>query len=90
MISLDLHSEKETATPVPLDQVRRPCRVEVVEVSGGRGARQMMAQLDIHLGQVLRVKRSAPLGGPILVESTAGVVALGRGLARKVQVRVLP
>ena len=76
--------------PLSLDQVRAPSRVEVLEVVGGRGARQMMAQLAIRVGGVLRVKRAAPLGGPILVESNGGVVAVGRGLARKVIVRVLP
>lgn len=49
----------------------------------------MLAQLDIRGGEVLEVKRAAPWGGPILVETNGSVVAVGRGLARKVLVEVL-
>jgi len=36
------------------------------------------------------VRRAAPLGGALLVEVGGSTVALGRGLARRVRVRLLP
>lgn len=75
---------------VSLDKLSRPGKVEVLEVTGERGASRMLAQLDIRPGVVLIVHRQAPLGGPILVESGGTTAAVGRGLASKVKVRVLP
>lgn len=75
---------------VSLDRVRSRGRVEVVAVSGGRQARRMLGQLNIRVGEVLRLQRRAPLGGPVLVETGGSVVAVGRGLGRKVLVRRLP
>jgi ferrous iron transport protein A len=62
---------------------------EVVTVEGGRGARRHLAQLGIQPGGVLLVVRSAPMGGPILVEVRGSTVAVGRGLACKIRVRLL-
>ncbi len=78
------------ATPVvTLDRVRAPGRVQVREIAGGRSAVLLLGQLDIRVGEALEVQRIAPWGGPILVESNGSVVAVGRGLARKVWVEVL-
>jgi ferrous iron transport protein A len=78
--------ESET---VSLDGVGRASTVRVMAIGGGRGASGALAQLGIRPGETLSVRRTAPLGGPILVEGRGGRVAIGRGLARKVRVRVL-
>lgn len=82
--------ERKQTHRFSLDQVPIPSRVRVLEVVGGRGTRQMLAQLHIRVGGLLHVHRTAPLGGPVLVESEGSKVAVGRGLAHKVVVRVLP
>ncbi len=64
--------------------------VEVLEISGPRNLANSLAQLGIRVGEVLRVRRSAPLGGAVLVETRERSVALGRALARKVKVRIRP
>jgi ferrous iron transport protein A len=44
--------------------------------------------LGIHVGDAVRVVERAPFHGPVLVEVHGTRVALGRGVARKVMVRV--
>ena len=82
-------SQAENETTIPLDRAPAASRVRVLEIAGGHGATRMLAQLDIRVGKTLRVHRSAPLGGPVLVETSGSTVAVGRSLARKVIVRVI-
>ncbi len=82
-------SAKEEADTALLYSVRRSSTVLVLAIAGGRGASGALAQLGIRPGETLNVRRTAPLGGPVLVEGPGGTVAIGRGLARKVKVRVL-
>lgn len=82
-------SAAEDCQAVSLDGVHRKSLVRVVSIAGGRGAIGALAQLGIRPDETLSVRRSAPLGGPVLVEGSGGTVAIGRGLARKVKVRVL-
>ncbi len=74
----------------PLDRVPECRWAEVIEVSGDHGANRRLAHLGIQVGATVHVLRAAPLGGPILVEVRGGKVAVGRGLARKVSVRMMP
>jgi Fe2+ transport system protein FeoA len=80
--------EPQIEGDVWLDEIKAGS-VEVVEVVGSNVGR-VLAQLGIREGKVLQVRRLAPLGGPILVECGGSAVAVGRGMARKVRVRVLP
>ena len=73
-----------------LDRVPECRWAEVVEVEGGHGANRRLAQLGILVGAAVHVLRAAPLGGPVLVEVQGSTVAVGRGLARKVSVRMMP
>lgn len=72
-----------------LDKITAGQSVKVAHIVAGRGATLQLAQLGIRAGATLLVRRSAPLGGPILVESSGSTVAIGRGMARKVLVRTL-
>ncbi len=76
--------------PCSLDRAPGRRHAEVVRVEGGREVSRRLAQLGVHRGTVLYVKQSAPLGGPILIETRGTTVAVGRGLARKILVRPLP
>jgi ferrous iron transport protein A len=42
-----------------------------------------LRQYGLHLGDTLRVLRSAPMGGPLLVEVNGRELALGRAVAEK-------
>lgn len=47
-----------------------------------------LRQHGLHVGDRVRVLRSAPLGGPLLVEVNGREIALGRGVAEKIFVEV--
>jgi ferrous iron transport protein A len=73
-----------------LDTAPDAARAEVVEVHGGPAVVRQLAHVGICVGAILEVRRSAPLGGPVLVEIGGSSVAVGRGVARKVRVRLQP
>ena len=74
---------------ISLDRVDAPGTVQVLDTDG-RGVTRQLAQLGIRAGKIVKVRRLAPMGGPVLVESGGTTVAVGRGMARKVTVRLLP
>ena len=61
-------------------------KVRIVDIFGGRNARQTLAQMGIGVGSQVIVRRNAPFSGPILVENHGTTVAIGRGLASKIMV----
>ena len=67
-----------------LDTVSNGKEVKIVEIRGGWGIRQRLNQMGINTGDVIFVKRSGVMGGPILVRVHGTEVALGRGMAKKV------
>ena len=50
--------------------------------------RTKLMQYGLHNGDFVRVLRSAPLGGPLLVEVNGREIALGRAVAEKIFVEV--
>jgi ferrous iron transport protein A len=50
------------------------------------GVRQHLSSVGIHVGDTVQVKRHAVWRGPILIEVHGSEVALGRGIASKIQV----
>jgi Fe2+ transport system protein FeoA len=81
--------QPDDSLTLSLNQVKPGQRVEVGQIVAGKGAVRQLAQLGIRAGAVLSVQRSAPLGGPIMVGAAGSAVAIGRGLASKVFVRVV-
>jgi ferrous iron transport protein A len=61
-------------------------KVKVCDICGGWGIRQRLNQLGVHVGDIVMVKRSGMLGGPILIHVHDTDVAIGRGMARKILV----
>lgn len=72
-----------------LDQLGFGEQARVIEVHGGRGLRRNLEQMGIHPGDIVSVARAGAFRGPILVEVHGSQIALGRGVARKVQVQRL-
>jgi ferrous iron transport protein A len=71
---------------VSLCDVRMGARVRVNQIHGGWRARQKLNQMGVHPGDILVVKRSGIMGGPLLIQTHGSDVAVGRGLARKIWV----
>jgi len=67
-----------------LDRVENTTKVRVVEIHGGWGVRNRLNRMGIHPGDLVLVKRSGIMSGPILIQVHGMDVALGRGLAGKV------
>ncbi|GAB6182286.1 FeoA family protein [Thermodesulfovibrio hydrogeniphilus] len=61
-------------------------RVKIIKISGGRGIRQHLQCLGIHIGDIVTLKKTSFLGGPILLEVNGSQVALGKGVASKIEV----
>ena len=60
--------------------------VRLVSICGR--LRSKLMQYGLHVGDRVRVLRSAPLGGPLLVEVNGREIALGRAVAEKIFVEV--
>lgn len=73
----------------PLDRVPSCARVEVLAVTGDPAADRRLAQLGLLVGAQMHVLKSAPMGGPVLLEVRGSTVAVGRGIACRVSVRVV-
>ncbi|HBY56525.1 MAG TPA: ferrous iron transport protein A [Candidatus Atribacteria bacterium] len=73
---------------ITLDLIKEGQKVKVIDIYGGWGIRQRLGCLGIHPGDMITVKKSAIMRGPILISIHGNQVALGRGVARKVLVEV--
>ena len=60
--------------------------VKFTRFIGGGGVSIKLRSLGIMPGDVVQVKRLAPFGGPILVEMDGREIALGRGIAKRIEV----
>jgi len=69
-----------------LDTIKKNQKVKVISVSGGWGVRQRLGCLGIHPGDMLTIKKSAIMQGPILIKIHGNQVALGRGIASRILV----
>jgi len=71
-----------------LDTVDVKRQVRVMMIDGGHRVRAHLNTLGIHIGDWLTVVERAPFRGPVLVEINGTRLALGRGVAAKIQVEV--
>lgn len=60
--------------------------LRIISYQGGQGVVSKLRQLSLMPGDIIRIVKIAPLNGPVLIESQGRSVALGRGIAKKVQV----
>lgn len=60
--------------------------VHIIKYTGGKGVDSKLRQLGIGPGSAVKVLRYAPLGGPLMVDVGGRSVAIGRGIAAKIQV----
>ena len=63
-------------------------QVHLVRRRGGRGISLKLRQLGLMPGDRITVTKRAPFNGPILVEVNGRTIALGRGVAGKIEVKV--
>ena len=63
-------------------------KVEIVSIKGGGGISSKLRQLVLMPGDQITITNRAPFRGPLIVEANGRSVALGRGVAGKVEVRL--
>ena len=69
-----------------LPQIPEGAALRILGFTGTRRLRRDLAQLGIQIGDIVRVHRHVPFGGPILLEHCGTKVALGRSLAERIRV----
>jgi ferrous iron transport protein A len=71
-----------------LEKLKAGSQAVVTDIQGGLGIRQRLGHLGVHIGDRITVVRSGSFGGPVLIEVHGVEVALGQGMARKIEVEV--
>ena len=71
-------------------QIQPGTSVRVVDFEEGFNLRSKLTQYGIYPGDCLHLLRKAPLGGPLLVQCNEREIALGRGVAEKIIVELVP
>ncbi len=84
---------RDTATfnsPITLYEAGDHAILRILLITGGWDVRRSFNQMGIHPGDRVRVLRRAPFGGPLVIDSRGTHVAVGKQLAEKIRVEVLP
>ena len=71
---------------IPLTQIQNGEWVRVVDFRGGRGMESRLMQLGFLPGNKIRVIRTAPFRGPLLIDVEGREIVLGRGVAHHILV----
>jgi Fe2+ transport system protein FeoA len=58
--------------------------VRILNIRGGSDVRLQLTRLGIRAGDLLMIKRNAPLGGPLVVSVSGADVAVGRQIAEQI------
>jgi len=77
-------------SPIYLSEADDHAELRILLIMGGWGVRRSLNQMGIQPGDRVRVLRRAPFGGPVLIDNHGTQVAVGRGMAEKIRVEVLP
>ncbi|MGA3167604.1 MAG: FeoA family protein [Terriglobia bacterium] len=77
-------------SPINLYEADNHAKLRILLITGGWEVRRSFNQMGIHAGDRVRVLRRAPFGGPLMIDSRGTRVAVGKQLAEKIRVEVLP
>jgi Fe2+ transport system protein FeoA len=73
-----------------LDQARNHSVLKILLISDDWTTRRLLNQLGLYAGERVHVVRRAPFGGPLVIESRNSRVAIGKQLAKRIRVEVIP
>ncbi|MCJ7681463.1 MAG: FeoA domain-containing protein, partial [Candidatus Aminicenantes bacterium] len=76
---------------IPLINAPADTLLKIVEIEGGHGVRRRLLSLGFHKNHVIEIDKRSILRGPILIKNRTSdmTVALGRGIAGKIQVEIV-
>jgi len=75
-------------TVLALTQLSSGQSATIFEITGGWGIRQRLQQVGLHIGDRITLRRSAVMGGPLLLTADQMDIALSRGMANHILVQV--
>lgn len=81
-----LEEKREISKHMKLVDVKSGEQVRILDYRGGKGLASKLKELSLMPGDLIVVKKKAPLKGPLLIEAHGRSVAIGRGVAEKVEV----
>lgn len=61
-------------------------KVRILKISEDKIIRQHLQSLGLHVGDIVILKKSSFLGGPVLLEVNGYDVAIGKEIASKIEV----
>jgi len=73
--------------PRPLTGCDVGDRLKIIKIDAGRGAVLNLANLGLHVGNVILLERRSPFKGPVTVIFEGSEIAVGFGLATKIIVK---
>ena len=77
-------------SPLNLYEAVGQVYLKICTILGGWEIRRSFNQIGIHAGDRIRVLCRAPFGGPLVIDNRGTRVAVGKQLAEKIKVEVLP
>jgi ferrous iron transport protein A len=77
-------------SPINLYEADDQSELRILLITGGWEVRRSFNQMGIQPGDHVRVLRRAPFGGPLMIDNQGTHVAVGKELAQKIRVEVLP
>ena len=80
----------EFGSPITLYEACDQGDLRILLITGGWDVRRSFNQMGIQPGDCVRVLRRAPFGGPLMIDNKGTRVAVGKQLAEKIRVEVLP
>jgi ferrous iron transport protein A len=69
-----------------LDQLSFGQTAKIVAIGGGRGLQRHLQQMGLNAGDVVIVSSRGAFRGPLLVSFHGSQIAIGRGIARKIEI----
>ena len=90
-LSWDLMATKAAARKpgTSLDRVPAHSEIQIVALPNDSDQVRTLGQLGIREEERGHVRSAAPMGGPILLEIGGSAVAIARGVAKRIRVRLL-
>ncbi len=64
-------------------------KARIIDIHGGSGAINRLSSMGLRSGTIIEVVSSQFLCGPVTVKAGATTLAIGHGMARKIEVEVL-
>lgn len=71
-----------------LDKAKSNQIVEIQQIVGGCCIRQRLNELGLFVGAHVKIKQGSSFGGPIVISYNNSQVAIGRGMAAHIQIKL--